>query len=64
MTNQEILLTISAMSASQIVAVKWLIGKVIDYTHLQRDVKELQKDNEKHKQDLKGLGIKLNQQIK
>lgn len=46
---------------------KWGIGRAIAYTHLERDVKELQKyrdaaeaKHEKVLNDMKGLSIKIN----
>lgn len=45
---------------------RWAIARVIDYTHLQRDVRELQVQkltqdeiNKKNEFDHKGLSIKL-----
>ena len=46
--------------------VKWAVSRAVDYTHLVRDVKELQKNkeaqdlkNEKVQADLKGLSMKI-----
>lgn len=46
--------------------VKWAVGRAVDYTHLVRDVRELQQNkkdqdakNDKVQTDLKGLSIKI-----
>lgn len=51
--------------------VKWAVNRAIDYTHLQRDVKELQdfkkeqiETNKKNEFDHKGLSIKIDNKTK
>lgn len=51
--------------------VKWAVGRAVDYTHLVRDVRELQQNkkdqdakNEKVQHDLKGLSMKIDNKTK
>lgn len=70
MDNQTVAIWIGTFLLGNTVAIalffRWAIARVIDYTHLQRDVKELQKAkldqdevNKKNEFDHKGLSIKL-----
>lgn len=73
-TNSQIALWIGAFILANGSAigffVRWAVNRAIDYTHLQRDVKELQgfreeqkeinKDNER---DHKGLSIKIDKKL-
>lgn len=65
MTNDELMQLGGAIVANAL-TIRWVVGSVINYTHLQRDVRELQANkmaqddkNDKVQNDLKGLSIKI-----
>lgn len=70
MDNQTVALWIGTIILGNAVTIglvfRWAIARVIDYTHLQRDVKELQRDklnqdaiNLQNEADFKGLSMKI-----
>ena len=68
MTNEQIVGFIIGNAAAIFAVLKWGTIRAIKYTHLERDVLELQKakevqdlKNEKVQNDLKGLSMKINQ---
>lgn len=71
MTNDQLILLVGgfiiANAATIFAVVKWGVSRAIQYTHLERDVLELQKYRdlndvkyERIQIDLKGLSIKIN----
>lgn len=66
MTNEQLGAFIFSNFVVIVVAMTWVVRRAIEYTHLQRDVKELQDfeksqeiKNEKVQQDLKGISTKI-----
>lgn len=71
MTNEQVIATIVALilgnGATAWAVARWGIGRAIAYTHLERDVKELQTwrkevqepTNASVQKDLKGISIKI-----
>lgn len=66
MTNEQLGAFILANAVTIALFTRWVVNRAIDYTHLQRDVKELQDfekaqelKNEQTLKDLKGLSIKI-----
>lgn len=71
MTNEQIVAFIIGNAAAIFAVLKWGTIRAIRYTHLERDVIELQKyrevlelRHEKTQNDLKGLSIKINNSLK
>lgn len=71
MTNEQIIGFIVGNAAAIFAVLKWGTIRAIKYTHLERDVLELQKyretielRHEKTQNDLKGLSIKINNSLK
>lgn len=70
MSNEQLGAFILANAVTITLLVRWFVNRAIEYTHLQRDVKELQDfenqqnlKNEKVQQDLKGLSIKIDKKV-
>jgi uncharacterized membrane protein (DUF106 family) len=66
MSNEQLGAFILANAVTIALFTRWVVNRAIDYTHLQRDVRELQGfekaqelKNEQTLKDLKGLSIKI-----
>lgn len=67
MTNEQLVAFVIGNAAAIFAVLKWGTIRAIKYTHLERDVVELQKKmvdqdlkNDRVQVDLKGLSIKIN----
>lgn len=70
MTNEQLGAFIIGNAVTIAIFGRWIVNRAIDYTHLQRDVKELQDFekqqsdiNAKVQQDLKGISIKADKKV-
>jgi hypothetical protein len=66
MTNEQLIAIILTNAATLFAVARWGVDRAIKYTHLERDVKELQDSrdvaetrHEKIISDLKGLSMKI-----